>query len=883
MMMSDELEAILRAQYDGGYDTAQEGQKLFSAIERLATDPLESQRIRGIVDAVDAETHSRTSPRRPRLAAFIVQHKGFLKRARVRRTKPAVKGSRPGSWKHRGPGLMGNSWRPGDLLLIVSGARPQILRQCPTERPRYAGLGAAILISAVMAGVSLALALVTALHVTSWIALPIAAVWGAAVLNLNRLLVVSLRHKGRPRAQLLHAIPRFLLALLVGFVISTPLVLQAFGPEIQHQITVQRDQAVARIDQTLGENPQIAEDQARYNTAITALQHANSAAAAAALKQAVSAAEQKLQADAAALRAEQQRQIDDVTAANKDNTGLLTRLQALQALTAGNAVLTAAGWLLFVLLVVIGCMPVIIKVMLNLGPESIYGRALAMEEAADLIRIEHELALQQKVRRREDEARIAEVEALLAAREAALPQIARAVAATWARIEARKQLEREANQTRRFAAKTRKAVLGAWPLRRRTRESRPNSPASSPGTTSAGKARQQHPAEERARGHPHGPGTHDDGLAQDGTQKTQPPARSARDGRRSRIKGHSPQASARLAAAAALPMSTGKSIGIWGGPSSGKTTFLAALNLAVTRSASDLAIIGADDESTDFMIESARALTNDRRFPAGTTQASAYSWIMQMPTQARGPARGKPGRPDTTSPVVPIQFSIDLREAAGEYFRSQPRPPQHRLDLGFESPAEADTPTPAARAGMVSYLAGCDGLLLVIDPLRERESGDAFEYFKGALLSTAQRLAAGPGFRLPHHVAVCITKFDHPDVYSFARLHGYRTYDANDPYLFPRVHNAEAERFFRDFCKESPSSDADLLTRALARYFHPERIRYFVTSAVGFHARGDRFHDDDYRNTVEQSDGTINIRGQIYPINVLEPVLWLGQTITTLR
>ena len=67
MTMSEELEAILRAQYDGGYNTAREGQQLLSAIERLAADPLESQRIRNIVDAVDAEMDTRTAARRENL------------------------------------------------------------------------------------------------------------------------------------------------------------------------------------------------------------------------------------------------------------------------------------------------------------------------------------------------------------------------------------------------------------------------------------------------------------------------------------------------------------------------------------------------------------------------------------------------------------------------------------------------------------------------------------------------------------------------------------------------------------------------------------------------------------------------------------------------
>ena len=126
----------------------------------------------------------------------------------------------------------------GRFLIWLSGARSQILDECPTERPKYVGIGASILITATMATVSLAFALVTALKVELWLALPFAIAWGVAILSLDRLFVVSLSRNGNWRAQLLRATPRVLLALLLGFVISTPFVLQIFRPEIEHEITI---------------------------------------------------------------------------------------------------------------------------------------------------------------------------------------------------------------------------------------------------------------------------------------------------------------------------------------------------------------------------------------------------------------------------------------------------------------------------------------------------------------------------------------------------------------------------------------------------------------------------------------------------------------------
>ena len=56
-------------------------------------------------------------------------------------------------------------------------------------------------------------------------------------------------------------------------------------------------------------------------------------------------------------------------------------------------------------------------------------------------------------------------------------------------------------------------------------------------------------------------------------------------------------------------------VGLWGAPGSGKTTFLAALYIAVARSSQDMNIFGADDKSTEFMVESNRMLTKEHRFP----------------------------------------------------------------------------------------------------------------------------------------------------------------------------------------------------------------------------------------------------------------------------
>jgi hypothetical protein len=304
-------------------------------------------------------------------------------------------------------------------------------------------------------------------------------------------------------------------------------------------------------------------------------------------------------------------------------------------------------------------------------------------------------------------------------------------------------------------------------------------------------------------------------------------------------------------------------IGLLGASASGKTTFLAALYIAVNRSPADVIIFGANDESTDFMVQNTSALTADRQFPTATALTGSYSWIMNMTTQVQVSQRAwLIGRRKVTMDV-PLQIHLDMLDPPGEIYSghiSALRSSEETLDM----------------------LASCDGFLLFVDPIRERAAGGTYEYLHNILLTLADRRLRRlpPGSRLPQHVAVCITKFDDPDVYNFARLNGYRTYDENDPYLFPRVHDDDAKSFFLEFCRGSEISDGDLVVSALDRHFYPERTRYFMTSAIGFYLdrRSSRFRDDDPGNVAVQ-DGIPRIRGRIHPINVLEPISWLGQRI----
>ena len=84
---------------------------------------------------------------------------------------------------------------------------------------------------------------------------------------------------------------------------------------------------------------------------------------------------------------------------------------------------------------------------------------------------------------------------------------------------------------------------------------------------------------------------------------------------------------------------------------------------------------------------------------------------------------------------------------------------------------------------------------------------------------------------------------------------------------------------------------AQFVRNQLRRYFHPDRIRYYAISSVGYKkpsgvdsqaaARpGFQFDPKDFSNVVERG-GRRQILGPVEPVNVLEPLIDLQMRITS--
>jgi hypothetical protein len=119
-----------------------------------------------------------------------------------------------------------------NFFITCSGADRNLLRGCSEgEQTKFAGIGATVFFTAVMAFIAAAYALYTVFdHVLPAIAFGL--VWGLLIFNLDRFIVSTIRKRDSFWKELLQASPRIALAVIIAIVISKPLEIKIFEKEI---------------------------------------------------------------------------------------------------------------------------------------------------------------------------------------------------------------------------------------------------------------------------------------------------------------------------------------------------------------------------------------------------------------------------------------------------------------------------------------------------------------------------------------------------------------------------------------------------------------------------------------------------------------------------
>ncbi|MGP4996028.1 DUF4407 domain-containing protein [Glutamicibacter ardleyensis] len=146
-----------------------------------------------------------------------------------------------------------------DWLVWLGGARQDIIKFAPGERSRFAAMGLVMLSTSLLAAVSAGFALVMALGLPVVLAAAAGVLWGFVILNLDRLLVVGMPKQKSLGANFWVAVPRVVLGLIIGIVISTPLTLQIFDSEIKAEIQFMIQEKQQAAEEKLAADPRFAE------------------------------------------------------------------------------------------------------------------------------------------------------------------------------------------------------------------------------------------------------------------------------------------------------------------------------------------------------------------------------------------------------------------------------------------------------------------------------------------------------------------------------------------------------------------------------------------------------------------------------------------------
>jgi hypothetical protein len=124
-----------------------------------------------------------------------------------------------------------------NFLLYCAGTNFAILKKSPSDISKYVGIGGVIFFTGLLAALSSGYAFFTIFDSVAFAAI-FGLIWGLMIFNLDRFIVSSMRKTGGFFRQFFIALPRILLATVLGIVISKPLELKIFEKEINKQLNV---------------------------------------------------------------------------------------------------------------------------------------------------------------------------------------------------------------------------------------------------------------------------------------------------------------------------------------------------------------------------------------------------------------------------------------------------------------------------------------------------------------------------------------------------------------------------------------------------------------------------------------------------------------------
>lgn len=121
-------------------------------------------------------------------------------------------------------------------LAILGGAEGDILDRVPGETSRFVQMFFVLAGTALVSAISMLFALTTGVRAVIWLAVPLAIVWALIIFNLDRFLTSTMTSTRSIGKLIGLAIPRVIMAMIIGFVVAEPLVLQIFHNDISREV-----------------------------------------------------------------------------------------------------------------------------------------------------------------------------------------------------------------------------------------------------------------------------------------------------------------------------------------------------------------------------------------------------------------------------------------------------------------------------------------------------------------------------------------------------------------------------------------------------------------------------------------------------------------------
>ena len=150
------------------------------------------------------------------------------------------------------------------FFIVCSGSDTDILDNCSIgEQNKYAGIGATVFFTAVMATIAASYALYTVFD-NLYTSIGFGLIWGLLIFNLDRFIVSTIKKRNSVMDELIQATPRIILAVIIAVVISKPLELKIFEKEINQVLLEQKNEL------TLANKDQIA---LQFNPTVEGLQN----------------------------------------------------------------------------------------------------------------------------------------------------------------------------------------------------------------------------------------------------------------------------------------------------------------------------------------------------------------------------------------------------------------------------------------------------------------------------------------------------------------------------------------------------------------------------------------------------------------------------------